>query len=411
MQAENTKNNIKVISFGCRLNALECEKIQKLLYPTFQTAILINTCAVTGEAERQSGQAVRKIARENPNVPIFVTGCAATRNPSLFSSISNCVVIHNTDKMKLDAYIGAWKSSGYEINTPEILKLRTNHENLSKQFIQIQNGCNHKCAYCVTRHLRGTGVSFDYNEILADAHVAVSNGFGEVVLTGVDIASYARDGRLISDVCRDLLDDVPGIQRLRLSSMDPASPEVFKIIDMIKSDTRMMPHMHLSMQSGSDAILKSMGRRHNADTVRKIVAAAGDCITFSWDIICGFPGESDELFNETLGLVRETHPIKIHAFPFSPRPDTVAATMPNQVNPCISRARVKQITDIADENHLTFMKKQIGKTVSVLVEANNIARDPHDIPLKITGDEIAPRTICDVQITGIDGDMFIGNAN
>ncbi len=409
MQAENTKNNIKVISFGCRLNALECEKIKKLLFPAFNTAVLINTCAVTAEAERQSGQAVRKIARENPNVPIFVTGCAATRNPSLFSSVSNCVVIHNADKMNLGAYIDAWNATGYKITAPEILKLRTNHENLSKQFIQIQNGCNHKCAYCVTRLLRGTGASFDYNEILADARDAIEHGFGEVVLTGVDIASYARDGRLISDVCRDLLDDVPGIKRLRLSSMDPASPTIFKIIDMIKSDARMMPHMHLSMQSGSDTILKSMGRRHNADTVRKIVAYAGDDITFSWDIICGFPGESDELFAETLDMVRETHPIKIHAFPFSPRPDTVAATMPNQVNPCISRARVKQITDVADKNRRIFMEKQIGKTVSVLVEANNIARDPHDIPVKITGTGIAPRTICDIQITGIDDDTFVGN--
>ncbi len=407
MQAENNKNGIKAVSFGCRLNALESEKIQKMLAGVFNVAILVNTCAVTGEAERQSGQAVRKIARENPNVPIFVTGCAATRNRDLFANIPNTVVILNNDKMNLDAYVKAWRASGYNIVNPEIIKFRANHENLSKQFIQVQNGCNHKCAYCVTRILRGTAAAFDYNEILSDATAAVGNGFGEVVLTGVDTASYVRDGRLISDVCRDLLRDVPGIQRMRISSFDPASPQIFKIIDMIHNNNRMMPHMHLSMQSCSDTILRSMDRRHNSDMVRKIITAAGDDITFSWDIICGFPGETDELFAETLAMARESGVIKVHAFPFSPRPDTPAATMPNQVNPCISRRRVKMIMDVADENRRTFMARQIGKTVSVLVEANNIARDPHDIAVKIMDAPIAPRTICDVKMTEIDGDMFI----
>lgn len=403
MQAENTKNNIKILSAGCRLNALEAEKIQKMLIPHFQAAILVNTCAVTAEAERQSGQTVRRIARENPNVPIFVTGCAATRNPDLFAKIPNTIVIHNRDKMNLDTYLGAVGL----VTAPRIDKFTHHVPQLSKQFIQVQNGCNHKCAYCVTRLLRGPANSFPYMDILDDVRAATRFGFGEVVLTGVDTASYARDGRLISDVCRDLLADVGKIQRLRISSFDPASPEVFKIIDLMHQDARMMKHMHLSMQSGSDTILRSMGRSHNSDTVRKITAAAGADVTFSWDIICGFPGETDELFAETLALAREVKPIKVHAFPFSPRPDTVAATMPNQVNPCVSRARVKMITDIADENRRAFMTARVGQTVQVLVENDNLARDEHDIPIRIDGDVIAPRTICDVKIVGIDGDMFI----
>lgn len=405
MQAEN-KNNIKSLSFGCRLNALESEKIQKMLYSVTDTAIIVNTCAVTAEAERQSGQAVRKIVRENPNVMVFVTGCAATRNPKLFTNIPNTVVIHNKDKLNLDAYLTAIKNANSNLSGHKTLNFPHTTPQLSKQFIQVQNGCNHKCAYCVTRLLRGEANSFEYNTILNDAITATENGFNEIVLTGVDIASYARDGRLISDVCRDLMHDVPGIRRLRLSSLDPASPEIFKIIEMIHNDKRMMPHIHLSMQAGSDTILRAMGRRHNSDTVRKIVAAAGPDITFSWDIICGFPGESDELFNETLALTRELKPIKIHAFPFSPRPDTPAAIMPEQVNRCISKARVHEITAISDATRAEFMRLRVGQTVQVLAEENNIARDEHDITVKILGDKIAPRTICDVEITGVDGDAL-----
>ena len=162
----------------------------------------------------------------------------------------------------------------------------------------------------------------------------------------------------------------------------------------------MMPHLHLSMQSGSDAILKAMGRRHNPDLVRKIVAAA-DNITFSWDVICGFPGETDELFRETLDLVREVKPIKIHAFPFSPRPGTVAAVMPNQVLRNIAKARVHKITELADRNLYAYMATQIGNVVSVLVENKNIGRTPDDIDVKIAGAKIPAKTICDVELIDI----------
>ncbi len=408
MQAENNKNRIKTLSMGCRLNALESEKIQEMLSHALHAAIVVNTCAVTAEAERQSGQTIRRIARENPDAPIFVTGCAATRNPDLFATIPNAIVVANRDKMHLDAYLRAMADAPCHFDSPRIATFAHGDAALSKQFIQVQNGCNHECAYCITRALRGPSVSFDYADILADVRAAVQNGYFEIVLTGVDTASYARDGMLISDVCAKLLHDVPEIRRLRLSSMDPASPQIFKLIDLMHENPRMMPHMHLSMQSGCDAILKSMRRRHNAATVRQIVAAAGDDITFSWDIICGFPGESDEYFNQTMDLVRATRPIKIHAFPFSPRPGTPAATMPDQVDRHTSKERVKTITRAADENRAAFMSRQIGKTVQVLVEEKNIARDPHDIDVKIDGAPIAERTVCRVTLAGIDSDAFIG---
>ena len=408
MQAENKKNNIKTLSFGCRLNALESEKIQSMLAPVFDAAIVVNTCAVTAEAERQSGQAVRKLSRENPDAPIFVTGCAATRNPDLFYHIPNAIVVKNRDKMRPNAYTDAYAAAPCEFKSPKVVQFNHPAPHLSKQFIQVQNGCNHQCTYCVTRLLRGPAVSFNYKEILCDARTAVNNGFGEIVLTGVDTASYANDGMLISDVCAGLLRDVPGLQRLRLSSVDPASPQIFKIIDLMHSDARMMPHMHLSMQSGSDEILRAMRRRHSADTVRRIVQAAGRDITFSWDIICGFPGETDELFNQTVDLAMQTRPIKVHAFPFSPRPGTLAADMPNQINRATSKQRVKVISGVADGFRHEFMRAHIGQTVQVLVEENNIGRTPHDIPVKIMGKSLLARTICDIKLTGIDGDEYLG---
>ena len=413
MQAENKKNNIITLSFGCRLNALESEKIKKMLYPYINSAIVINTCAVTAEAERQSGQTVRRIARENPNTPIFITGCAATRNPELFLTIPNSVVIDNHNKLKLDRYIGQIEQSPCNISSEAFISFKQQDSRLSKQFVQIQNGCNHNCAYCITRQLRGPAVSFDYNEIKKDVQEAVNNGFGEIVLTGVDIASYVKqyDGKtfLISDVCKQLLKDVPEIQRLRLSSVDPAVPDIDNVIDLILSEPRMMPHMHFSMQSGSDTILKAMGRRHNANRVRELVKRAMGKITFSWDIICGFPGETEELFNETLNLVCELKPIKIHAFPFSPRPGTPAAVMPGHVNRNISKERVRIINEVAQKNRKNFMQSQIGKTVQILAEENNIARCPHDIDVRIIGNTLLARTICNVKLTDVKDDYFVGN--
>jgi len=412
MQAENNKNDIKTLSFGCRLNALECEKIKSMLSPHGICAVVVNTCSVTAEAERQCGQTIRKIARENPNATIFVTGCAATRNPEMFKKIPGVVVIVNSEKMNLNAYLPYIaknnRGNSYSLN----IKNSDEETKLSKQFIQIQNGCNHDCTYCITRILRGPAVSFEYDDIFVDVRRAVANGFGEIVLTGVDAASYVKiyDGHpfLISDLCKRLLDDVTEIRRLRLSSVDPAVPAIRDIIKMMKTNDRFMPHLHLSMQSGSDTILESMRRRHTADTVRELVRLSDNRISFSWDIICGFPGETDERFNETLDLVRELKPIKIHAFPYSPRPGTVAATMPNQVEHNISKERVHIITAAADENMHEFMTRQVGKSISVLLESDNIARTPDDIPVRIVGKTIPARTICNVNITGVDGDELVG---
>ncbi len=404
------KMNIKTLSFGCRLNALECEKISAMLKGFVDAAIIVNTCSVTGEAERQCAQTVRKLSRENPNTIIFVTGCGATRNPDLFAKIPHVFVIDNADKLNVQVYVAALKNANFDISCSKIDVFNSNEAKLSKKFIQVQNGCNHDCTYCVTRLLRGPNVSFPYDEILNDARAAIQKGFYEIVLTGVDTASYIvhEGGKLVllSDVCKRLLADVPEMRHLRLSSIDPASPEVPKIIELMKKEARFMPHLHLSMQSGSDSILCAMRRRHNADKLREIIKLADGKISFSADIICGFPGETDELFKETADLVREIGLINVHAFPFSPRPGTVAAEMPNQINRNISKKRVKIIYDIVAQNRAEFMRKQIGKTVSVLVEENNTGRTPDDIDVKISGKMIPNKTICHVKITDIQQNKF-----
>ena len=404
--------SIKTLSFGCRLNAVECEKISAMLSGVIENAILVNTCSVTAEAERQCAQTVRKLSRENPNAVIFVTGCGATRNPKLFSSISRVFVIDNADKMDLPVYIAAIKSANIDPKTSQIDVFKSNEDRLSKKFIRVQNGCNHDCTYCITRFLRGPNVSYSYDEILSDARAAVADGFYEIVLTGVDTASYLRreNGELfmLADLCAALLRDVPEMRHLRLSSIDPASPEVPKIIALMKQDARFMPHLHLSMQSGSNPILQLMRRRHNADKLRELAQLSDSKVSFSADIICGFPGETEELFDETADVVREMGLINVHAFPFSPRPGTVAAELPNQVNRAISKKRVKIIYDIVAQNRAKFMQSQIGKTVSVLVEENNAGRTPDDIDIKITGASIPNKTICDVEITDIENDKFIG---
>ena len=406
------KMNIKTLSFGCRLNALECEKISMLLDGVIDTAIVVNTCSVTAEAERQCAQTVRRLSRENPNAVIFVTGCGATRNPDLFAKIPHTFVIDNADKMKKSSYVDALKNADFDETCSQIDVFNSNEAKLSKKFIQVQNGCNHDCTYCVTRLLRGPNVSFPYDEILHDARIATDNGFYEIVLTGVDTASYIvhEDDKLLllSDVCQRLLTDVPEMCHLRLSSIDPASPEVPKIIELMKKNARFMPHLHLSMQSGSDPILRAMRRRHNADKLREIVKLADGKVSFSADIICGFPGETDELFKETADLIREIGLINVHAFPFSPRPNTVAAEMPNQINRNISKKRVKIIYDTVEQNRAEFMREQIGKIVSVLVEENNTGRTPDDIDIKISGELIPNKTICDVKITSIENNIFVG---
>lgn len=326
---------IKIFSLGCRLNALESEKIRAMLAAADAgPAVIINTCAVTHEAMRQSRQQFRKIARENPGVPIFITGCGATLRPDDFIGAT---VIPNRDKFNPNAY-GISQAAGREPIIAAYEKMQ------KKGFVQIGDGCDRHCTYCITRILRGPAISFAYDRIAADARALIDNGYEEIILTGVNIADYAGG---LAALCRQLLADLPDMRHLTLSSLDPAA-DIKAIVDLIRVESRMTRHLHLSVQSGCDEILGRMARRHNSARVREITrmgSAVG--ATFSWDIICGFPGETEKMFAETIALARELKPTSIHAFPFSARPGTPAADMPDQIPRSESKRRVKILQQTA----------------------------------------------------------------
>ncbi|MDR1826335.1 MAG: radical SAM protein [Rickettsiales bacterium] len=327
---------IKIISMGCRLNTLESEKIRDMLYRGgIMRAVIINSCAVTNEALRQSRQQFHKAIRENPDVPVFITGCGATLCPDDFIG-ANVRVIPNKDKFDPSAY-------GLE-NASDAAPVARFEKMQKKGFVQISDGCDRRCTYCIVSKLRGKAAHFPYERVFIAARALIENGYEEIILTGVNIADWT-DGRGngLAHLCARLLRDLPDMKRLSLSSLDPAA-DIESLIGLMQTDARMASHLHLSVQSGCDRILAKMGRRHNAARIKGIMEAAKG-VTFSWDIICGFPGETEAEFNETLELARQLKPLKIHAFPFSARPGTPAAAMPGRVARAIAKQRVKKLAD------------------------------------------------------------------
>ncbi|MDR0319827.1 MAG: MiaB/RimO family radical SAM methylthiotransferase [Rickettsiales bacterium] len=417
-----------VKSFGCRLNALEAAKIEIVASRAGLTdALIFNTCAVTGEAEAQARQAIRKAARENPGARIFVVGCGADRNPDGFAKLPNvAAVIKNADKFTPESYNptpplrGSRQGEAEPVGGQNITIEKCGQ--FSKGFVQIQTGCNYACTYCIVHTLRGPARSFDYDAILAQTKQLTSSGYSEITLTGVDIASYkfpspvmvgqgpdhpghkSRDSGLLS-LIQKLLTDDPDIQRLRLSSLDPAH-DWSDLIKLMKENPRLMPHLHLSMQSGSDEILRLMARRHRIADILKLppcgkvggFAAGGGSITFSVDIITGFPGETDELFQETLATLEKLRPIRIHAFPFSPRPGTPAATFPNQVPKSVAKDRVRELNALGTKFLNEFMVSQLGRPTQVLMERGGVGRTPNDIEFLFDAPEGAILTLTPTEI-------------
>jgi threonylcarbamoyladenosine tRNA methylthiotransferase MtaB len=393
----NTKKDVRFVALGCRLNTLEAEKIARMLQnASARDTIIVNTCSVTAEAERQSKQTVRKLIRENPTSKIFATGCAVTRDVKEYTAIPGVAGAVANDR-KLDSTAYGFK----ECDCPPL----DSFSGLTKGLVQIQNGCNHSCAYCIVSKLRGKSVSFSYEKILTDVHALVNSGYAEIVLTGVDIAGFQDDDGGLSNLLRKLLSDVPDLKRLRLSSLDPAVRDLKNIIELIRQDSRLLPHIHLSMQSGCDEILRRMGRRHNIAMMRDLMSNAPE-VSFSWDLICGFPGESEEYSQQTCDLIRELKPIRLHAFPFSARPGTAAAEMPGQVARGESKKRVAKAVAVARENMLQFMRDKIGGIAQVLVEENGVGRTVDDIPI-IT--DSTPGDVLEVKITSVCEEKMIFN--
>jgi threonylcarbamoyladenosine tRNA methylthiotransferase MtaB len=384
-------SNLKVVTFGCRLNTYESQVMKREaekagLHELEGGAVLVNTCAVTGEAVRQARQAIRRIRRERPDAKIIVTGCAAQTEAASFGGMDEVdLVLGNEEKLNANSYrsLPEFGVNHFEkIRVNDIMNIRetASHmvdyvEGRARAFVQVQNGCDHRCTFCIIPFGRGNSRSVPMGAVVDQVKRLVQNGYGEVVITGVDTTSYGADlpGQpSLGELVQSILKLVPDLRRLRLSSID--SIEVDEpLFDTIASESRFMPHLHLSQQSGDDMILKRMKRRHSrqhsiefCNSVRKL---RPDMI-FGADLIAGFPTESDAMFENTLAIIEECNFTHLHVFPYSARPGTPAARMPQLENTLIKR-RAARLRQKGDELFQSHIEKLIGQQVEILVERGN----------------------------------------
>jgi threonylcarbamoyladenosine tRNA methylthiotransferase MtaB len=415
--------SVETLTFGCRLNAYESEVMKAEAEKAgLADALIVNTCAVTAEAVRQAKQSIRKAKRDNPGRQIIVTGCAAQTEARTFGDMAEVdFVIGNNDKLKAESYkpmaFGVPLNDKVQVN--DIMSVRETAGHLiegmdgrARAFVQVQNGCDHRCTFCIIPYGRGPSRSVPMGAVVEQIKKLVGNGYREVVLTGVDITSYGPDlpgtptlGKLVQAILRH----VPDLPRLRISSIDSieADPAFY---DAIASDRRLMPHLHLSLQSGDDMILKRMKRRHSREQALEVVAqlrALRPEIVFGADIIAGFPTETDEMFDNTLRIVGEAGLTYLHVFPYSPRPGTPAARMP-QLDRRIGRERAAQLRAVGRAQVMDFCHTRVGKMESVLVEQDGIGRTEQFMQISVPGrgaGEIVP-----VMVTGVADEGLVGEA-
>lgn len=372
----------KVINFGCRLNNFEGKKIEELL-PKQQnesSVIVINSCAVTNETERQVRQTIRKVKKKNPNSKLILTGCAAQISPSTYSQMDEVdLLIDNISKLKPETWINLFDENQEGQFISDIFEKyddadpALNDESLGpRESLVIQQGCNHRCTFCIIPFGRGNNRSFDPGFLIKEVQRHVSQGVKEIVLTGVDISDYGSDfdtHYCMSNLILDILDKTD-LERLRLSSIDCA--EIDDHFDEVLINPRVMPHLHLSLQSGDNMILKRMKRRHNADDIKKFVSHCRNLrneITFGADIIAGFPTETDEMFRNTYELLKNCNISHLHIFPFSPKKNTPAARMP-QLEKSIIKKRALELRVLGDEL-ISKIKKDLISPRKILIEEIN----------------------------------------
>ena len=410
---------VDIVTFGCRLNASESEVIRaRAAQDGLSNAIVFNTCAVTGEAVRQARQAIRKARRERPDAKVIVTGCAAQIDPAAFAAMAEVdLVLGNAEKSQAGAYAEAAPQSRVRVN--DIMSVRETAGHLidglkdrARAYVEVQNGCDHRCTFCIIPFGRGNSRSAAAGEVVEQVRKLAAQGYLEVVLTGVDITSWGSDlpgqptlGQLVARI----LKLVPELPRLRLSSIDAAEidPDLMRCL---AEEPRLMPYLHLSLQAGDDMILKRMKRRHSRADALKLIAevrAARPDVAFGADLIAGFPTETEEMFANTLRLVEEGGLAFLHVFPFSPRPGTPAARMPQLQRPVIKdrAARLRAAGQHALERHL---ERQVGRILTGLVERDGVAR-AEDFTEIAYGGEAAVGAIVPLQITGHDGTRAIAS--
>ena len=379
----------ELLTFGCRLNAYESE-VMRALAPPGQ--LVVNTCAVTAEAERQARQAIRRAVRAAPGRPITVTGCAAQRDPAAWRALPGVTrILGNAEKLRPASWTHTADAVADIMSAPPVpARPVTAFAGRARAFVQVQQGCDHRCTFCAIPFGRGPNRSVPETEILAQARSLLEAGYQEIVLTGVDIASYGMDvpgTPRLGTLARRLLAALPDLPRLRFSSLDPAAIDA-ALWRLLAEEPRLMPHLHLSLQAGSDLILKRMRRRHLTGDAAGAIARARDLrpgIAIGADLIAGFPTETDALFAETLDFVTAAALPYLHVFPYSERPGTPAARMP-AIPVATRRARAAQLRAAAAGP--AFFAAQLGRIVQVLTEADaagySTGHSEHFAPVRLT---------------------------
>ena len=380
----------KFTTLGCRLNAYESEAMKDLASSAgLQNAHIINTCAVTAEAVRKSRQEIRKIRRDNPDAQIIVTGCAAQIDPDSFAKMGEVsAVIGNTEKMQPETW--AKLNTGFigdteKIQVDDIMSVTETAGHLidgfgtrSRAYVQVQNGCDHRCTFCIIPYGRGNSRSVPAGVVVDQIKRLVDRGYNEVVLTGVDLTSWGADlpaTPKLGDLVMRILKLVPDLPRLRISSIDSIEVDE-NLMQAIATEPRLMPHLHLSLQHGDDLILKRMKRRHLRDDAIQFCETARNLrpdMTFGADIIAGFPTETDAHFENSMRLVRDCDLTWLHVFPYSPRTGTPAARMP-QINGNTIKSRAAELRRIGQDQVTKHLSQQIGKTHHILMENPNMGR-------------------------------------
>ena len=408
----------EIVTFGCRLNAYESEVMRDHAAGLDDT-IIFNTCAVTAEAERQARQAIRRARRRTPDARIIVTGCAAQIDPARYAAMAEVdQVLGNGEKLDPQAFCRT-NNERVQVNDIMVLADTAAHlvsgfEGRARAFVQIQNGCDHRCTFCIIPYGRGNSRSVPLCEVVAQTRQLVDAGYNEIVLTGVDLTSYGGDlpGRpSLGQITHRLLAQVPDLKRLRLSSIDVAEVDA-GLMDLIAHEPRLMPHLHLSLQAGDDMVLKRMKRRHtHADALAfcETARALRPDIAFGADFIAGFPTEDDAMFQRSLDLVTEASIGLLHVFPYSGRAGTPAARMP-QVPKAIRKERAARLRTAGDEALARYLAGLVGYRIEVLVEQGVDGRSEHYARVRLDSEHPAGSLVY-ATVTGAGDGMLIATAN
>lgn len=412
---------LEVITFGCRLNTYESELIKSAAIKAgLENTIIFNSCSVTSEAERQLGQAIRKSKKNNPQCKIIVTGCAAQTNAARYAAMTEVdLVLGNEEKTKSSHYSLLSTDYTEKVIVNDIMSIKETASQLiegiegrNRAFIQVQNGCNHRCTYCSIPFARGNNRSVPIGEIVAQTAKLLKNGYQEIVLTGVDITDYGLDlpgTPTLGQMMRRLLANLPELQRLRLSSIDVAEIDQ-DLIQLIANEPRLMPHFHLSLQSGDNLILKRMKRRHNREQVidfcNQVRSLRPDAV-FGADIITGFPTESEEMFQNTYNLIEEAQITYLHVFPYSEREDTPAARMPAIAVP-IRKSRAKRLRELGKQMQFKHFKSQVGKVINLLLENSEKGYADDFSLVKLVSPITEGTTLISAKITSYTENYLIG---